>query len=86
MKLYFVTGMVNAPEEGDGMVTESHWVASKAETATIRAEMIRKGATRKGISTIEVDVPTNKEGLLRFLNLLTVSPTVAVAAERLLQK
>lgn len=85
MKLYFITGLVNAPEEGDGMVTESHWVASKAEAATTRAEMVRMGGTRKGISTTEIDVPTNKEGLLRFLNLLTVSPTVAVAAEKLLQ-
>lgn len=86
MKLYFVTGLVEAPVEGDGMVTESHWVASQAAAGTIRKDMISRGATRKGISTSEVDVPTNKEGLLHFLNLLTVSPTVAVAAEKLLQK
>lgn len=86
MKLYFVTGLVDAPEEGDGMVTESHWVGSQAEAGAIRKEMLSRGATRKGISTTDIDVPTNKEGLLHFLNLLTVSPTVAVAAERLLQK
>ena len=32
---------------------------------------------------VAVDVPTDKEGLLRFLNLMTTSPTAAVAAEKL---
>lgn len=86
MKLHFVTGLVNAPEEGDGVRTESHWVGSQAAAGTVRKDMLSRGATRKGISTHEIDVPTNKEGLLQFLNLLTVSPTVAAAAEKLLQK
>lgn len=86
MKLYFVTGLVDAPEEGDGVVTESRWVGSQAEAGTVRKDMLSRGATRKGISTSDVDVPTNKEGLLQFLNLLTTSATVAIAAEKLLQK
>jgi hypothetical protein len=44
------------------------WAASKAEAASIRQSMCTDGASRASINTEEIDVPTDKVGLLRFLN------------------
>lgn len=45
-----------------------HWVVSKAEAANYRKVSVESGVARKNINTEEIDVPTNKEGLLAFLN------------------
>ena len=85
MKLYLITAEVGVSEDGFGDALEvSEFVGSQAEAATVRARMNKCGTPRKDITTTAVDVPTDKEGLLRFLNLMATSPTVAAAAEKLI--
>lgn len=81
MKLYLITSKTKV-DVGDTLEA-SEFVGSQAEAATVRARMNKDGIPRKDITTTAVDVPTDKEGLLRFLNLVATSPTVAVAAEKL---
>ncbi len=45
-----------------------YWAASKAEAANYRKVAVDSGVARKNITTEEVNVPTDKEGLLEFLN------------------
>lgn len=83
MKLYLVTAMMDV--DGDDREREvSEFVGSQAEAATVRARHVKEGTPRKDIKTTDVNVPTDKEGLLRFLNLVATSPTVAAAAEKLI--
>ena len=85
MKLYLITAEVDVSEDDFGDTLEvSEFVGSQAEAATVRARLVKEGTPRKNITTTAVDVPTDKEGLLRFLNLMATSPTVAVAAEKLI--
>lgn len=81
MKFHLVTARIDA---GPGYEEVSEFVASQADAATVRARLVKEGTPRKNITTTAVDVPTDKEGLLRFLNLMATSPTVAVAAEKLI--
>ena len=47
----------------------SIWVGSKAEASSTRAYLVsNKGYKRADITTTEVDVPTDKAGLIGFLN------------------
>lgn len=62
MKLYLITATTEDSK------THVIWGGSQAEAASARKEMLARGATRKDLKTYEVDVPTNKEGLLQFLN------------------
>ncbi len=80
MKVHLVTARVEAEA---GTEELSSFVGSQAEAATVRAKHSKDGIPRKNITTTAVDVPTDKEGLLRFLNLMATSPTVAAAAEKL---
>lgn len=82
MKFHLVTATINA--DADGSHEFSEFVASQADAAAVRARLVKEGTPRKHITTTAVDVPTDKEGLLRFLNLMATSPTVAVAAEKLI--
>lgn len=82
MNLYLVTSKTKVDVDEDFEVSE--FVGSQAEAATVRARMVKEGAARKDITTLAVNVPTDKEGLLRFLNLMAASPTVAAAAEKLI--
>lgn len=82
MKFHLVTAKINA--DADGPHEFSEFVASQADAANVRARLVKEGTPRKNITTTAVDVPTDKEGLLRFLNLMATSPTVAVAAEKLI--
>lgn len=82
MKLHLVTAKIDADADGPHEVSE--FVGSQAEAGTVRARLVKEGTPRKDITTTAVDVPTDKEGLLRFLNLVATSPTVAVAAEKLI--
>ena len=45
-----------------------HWSVSQTEASAKRAEWVKSGVKRADISTIEVDVPTDKKGLQEFLN------------------
>ena len=44
------------------------WQGSQAEASAVRAAAVRDGAKRKDVETEAVDVPTDKAGLLAFLN------------------
>lgn len=81
MNLYLVTAKTKA--DVDDIHEVSEFVGSQAEAATLRARLVKEGTARKDITTTAVNVPTDKESLLRFLNLMATSPTVAVAAEKL---
>lgn len=62
MKLYLITATTEDSK------THVIWGGSQTEAAGARKEMLARGATRKDTKTYEIDVPTNKEGLLQFLN------------------
>jgi hypothetical protein len=76
MKLYLITAK-NATNEA------AKWAGSQAEAASVRKEFISEGYKRVEMDTLDVDVPTNKEGLLGFLNVLAVNPSLAAASEKL---
>lgn len=63
MKLYRIDATT-----GDGQDTVSQFVGTQSAGATLRKELGEQGFKRKDIVTAEVDVPTNKEGLIAFLN------------------
>lgn len=65
---------------------KSVFVVSQADAASARKELVGEGFKRADVTTTEVDVPTDKAGLLNFLNLMATSPSVAVASERLTSK
>ena len=44
------------------------WAGSQAEAASQRKAFNQAGHKRDSIVTMEVDVPTDKKGLLEFLN------------------
>lgn len=78
MNLY----LVSTTPDADG-APAAVFVGSQAEAASTRQKLVSDGIARKFIKTSPVNVPTDKEGLLRFLNGMAQSPTVAVAIERL---
>lgn len=61
MRLYKTTA-----SNGDGIQTR--WAGSQAEAATNRKAFVGMGFKRAEVETEEVEVPTNKTGLLEFLN------------------
>lgn len=65
MKLYLVDALVTTPTSAEQL---ARWAGSKAEVAAIRKEFKEKGAKNSQITTTEIEVPTNKQGLLAFLN------------------
>ena len=65
---------------------KSVYVVSQADAASTRKRLVDEGFRRADITTTEVDVPTDKTGLLSFLNLMATSPSIAVASERLAGK
>lgn len=83
MKLHLVTAKMDFYDD-DREREVSEFVGSQAEAASVRARHVKEGTPCKNITTIAVDVPTDKEGLLRFLNLMATSLTVAAAAEKLI--
>lgn len=60
MRLYLV--YVNSD------IKQFKWVGSQADAASARAALNSGGVKRADIKTKEVEVPTNKAGLLEFLN------------------
>lgn len=62
MKLYRVSANAD--------VQKIVWVGTQSDAAKTRKELVADGFKRAELSTEEVDVPTNKEGLLEFLNKL----------------
>ena len=76
MKLYLITAK-NATGEA------AKWAGTQSDAAAARKAFIADGYKRVEMDTHEIDVPTNKEGLLGFLNLLAASPSVLAASEKL---
>ena len=66
MKLYKTTTTRTANEaDVDNGV---RWSGSQADAATDRKTFVSAGFKRVEVDTVEVDVPTDKKGLLAFLN------------------
>jgi hypothetical protein len=63
MKLYRIT--VDSERNAD---FRPIWVGTQSDAGKTRKELVADGFKRAEITTDEVDVPTNKEGLLAFLN------------------
>ncbi len=71
MRLYKTTAVGKATENDDGTSSQEvqvRWAGSQAEAATNRKTFVSMGFKRAEVNTVEVDVPTNKAGLLEFLN------------------
>lgn len=47
---------------------KTKWVGTQAEAANIRKQFVDAGRKRAELTTSEVNVPTDKAGLLAFLN------------------
>lgn len=65
MRLYKIIASYTPVTE---LPSETVWAGSKADGVAKRKALMEKGFRRKDIEEVEVDVPTNKEGLLAFLN------------------
>jgi hypothetical protein len=64
MRLYKI--MAHTDDAKDDVV---QWVGTQADAAKLRKELnSEQGFKRDNINTFEVDVPTDKKGLLEFLN------------------
>ena len=61
MKLYLVHGNTETKQL-------AKWVGTQADAAATRKAFMEEGAKRADLDTKEVDVPTDKAGLLEFLN------------------
>jgi len=64
MRLY----KISAKSNDESLAPRSVWVGSKAEGVTARKEFLEAGFVRRELTEEAVDVPTNKDGLLVFLN------------------
>lgn len=66
MRLYKITAVNTSG--GNQPDTETHWVGSKSEGVAMRKKLLAEGWTRCELAEVEIDIPTNKEGLLAWLN------------------
>jgi hypothetical protein len=69
MKLYLVTGTEMYLAPGDTVEsarTASKWVGTQADAAAEKKRMKSVGIGNPDVK--DIDVPTDKQGLLRFLN------------------
>ena len=64
MNLQKITARNNPANGG----TRVFWLGSQAEASAKRADLVREGHKRAELVTEPTEVPTNKEGLLAFLN------------------
>lgn len=70
MRLYKIsTSAANLPE-GSAHLPATIFAGSLAESAAARKVFTDLGIKRKDIESVEVDVPTDKQGLLGYLNKL----------------
>lgn len=67
MKLYRITA-IRSSLDSDTPDSEIHWVGSQAEASQKRKTLVSSGFKRAEIETEEVEVPTDKKGLLAWLN------------------
>lgn len=64
MKFYVTQAPNNPPQ----------WTASQGDAAPARAQLTKQGIPRAQVTTDEYDVPTDKKGLLKWLNDPAVRP------------
>jgi len=62
---FYVTQAPNNPPQ---------WTASQGDAASARAQFTKQGIPRAQVTTDEYDVPTDKKGLLKWLNDHAVRP------------
>jgi hypothetical protein len=67
MKAYRVEALLQGTLQG---VNTVRFVGSAAEAASRRAALVKSGMYRADITTTQVEIPTNKDDLLDYLNLL----------------
>lgn len=67
MRLYKIVATSPTPDE---FPSETLWVGSLSEGVAARKVLADKGFRRKDINESMIDVPTDKNGLLTFLNEL----------------
>lgn len=65
--------------------SSAKFVGTQADAATERKQLVISGWPRKKITTAEIDVPTDKSGMLSFLNTLLAGPSVVAALESLIK-
>jgi hypothetical protein len=65
MKLYRIQAV-----SAEGADCPATWVGSQSDAGKARKAFVEDGFKRAEITTEDVDVPTNKEGLINFLNSL----------------
>lgn len=63
MKLY----KIKAAGNGDALI-KTIWVGSKDEGVAERKKLYDAGYARKEVTEVQVDVPTDKTGMLAWLN------------------
>jgi len=68
MRLY----KIKAQSNGGDSLTKTIYVGSKAEAVVERKKLYDGGFARKEVTEVEVDVPTDKQGLLAYLNMQKV--------------
>ena len=68
MKLYRVSGNSDRQFDAKSDFRSVIWAGSQSDAAKARKELIENGFKRTELLTEDIDVPTNKEGLLDFLN------------------
>lgn len=81
MNLYAVH--TNRDTDGD---VDTIWCGSQPEAAAARKKFIAEGSKRADLTTYTVEVPTDKAGLMQFLNDYASGTKVMVATRNLLAK
>jgi hypothetical protein len=66
MRLYKI--VASNPSEANLPDTETVWVGSKSDGVEARSKLYSAGWRRKEVEETEVEVPTDKAGLIAFLN------------------
>lgn len=66
MKFYKVSAVASVQDESPDSAT--HWVGTQSDAAAARKKLAADGFKRVEIKTDEIDVPTDKAGLLDWLN------------------
>lgn len=56
---------------------KAQWAPSQAEASSVKAKHMADGAKRNDLAVEAVDVPTDKAGLLGWLNKREAAPTPA---------